>query len=139
MCADHDRHLGNPDLPDVEGLLRRSGVVAAYLFGSRAKGMAGPLSDADLGVLFGSSCADPAEAVVGLLAELNGPDLPRVDVVDVTRTTPLLAHRAISGRLLFCSDEGARAAAETRVMRECMDTQHLRAMQDRAALRRLGA
>ena len=39
-------------LPQLKTVFERHGVILAYLYGSQATGKAGPLSDADIAVLF---------------------------------------------------------------------------------------
>ena len=39
-------------LPQLKTVFERHGVILAYMYGSQATGKAGPLSDADIAVLF---------------------------------------------------------------------------------------
>jgi hypothetical protein len=119
-------------------VFQRYPVIAAYLFGSQATGATTPLSDVDIAVLLAPDAASPGEVQIMLTSDLMGV-LRRndVDVVVLNRAPALLRHRVVSrGRLLFCRDPAARAAFETAVLREYLDTAPLREAQDRALLDR---
>lgn len=85
-------------------------VLAAYLFGSVARGAAGPLSDLDVAVLL-SELADDDGDVVGRIGDALcrrlGTD--RIDVISL-RTSPVpLRYRAVrEGILVFCRDPAVR-------------------------------
>jgi predicted nucleotidyltransferase len=115
---------------DVEGLeerLRRAletreDVLVAYLFGSVARGRAGPLSDVDVAVLLAEH-GDPfprflevAEAVGCVV----GPE--RADVVLLNTAPVALAYRVLrDGRLLVCRDERARVEHWVRTVLAYLD------------------
>ncbi len=87
-------------------------VQVAYLFGSQARGQAGPLSDVDVAVLLDEGLT-PAEALdlqlrlMTDLAEALGRD--DVDVVVLNHASLVLCHQVLkSGQLLLCRDETAR-------------------------------
>lgn len=70
-------------------------VAAAYLFGSAARGVSGPLSDVDVAVLLRPQASD--EGIFDRLADrlCQSLDVSRVDVVDLG-TAPLpLRYRVI--------------------------------------------
>lgn len=108
----------------------RHGVVLAYLYGSQARGEAGPLSDVDVAVGFAPD-VPPAERfrrTLQLSAEL-GALLQRSDVsvVDVAGASPLLRHRVyLDGRLLHCPDRREHVRFATRAVRDYVDTEPLR-------------
>ena len=102
---------------------RPAGVAAVYLFGSVARGSAGPTSDVDLAVLLDE---DPPRTLDGLgldladelQAELGAP----VQVV-VLNTAPCdLTHRVLrDGRLLVDREPSARIRFEVRARNEYFD------------------
>ena len=85
-------------------------VVAAYLFGSTARGEPTPLSDVDIAVYLNEPSREArVAAYLGLrrrLAEAlaNGP----VDLVLLNDAPPALAGRIIAGDLLYAADERER-------------------------------
>lgn len=123
-------------------------VLVAYLFGSQARGDAGPLSDVDVAILVEEGLA-PAEALdlrlrlMASLARAFGAE--RVDVVVLNDAPYLLQHRVIrDGRVLFCRDELTRVRYEFRVLRDYLDfryfeDKYLQAKTDRILREGLGA
>lgn len=104
----------------------RSGVAAAWLFGSRARGTAGPSSDIDVAVLFSQDpprtlAAVPSDLLAGVAHEL-GAGAPRVDLVVVNHASCDLVHRVLrDGLLLVEHDRSARVRFETRKRAEYFD------------------
>jgi len=104
-------------------------IVAAYLFGSRARGDAKAASDVDVAVL----TAQEGERVLGgPLSQLSG-ILERVlktsvDLVDMRSASPDLVHRILrDGELIVETDPRARAAFEVQARNEYFDVlPHLR-------------
>lgn len=97
-------------------------IKFAYLFGSRARGQAGPLSDTDIAVYLSEDC-DLAEAkleVIGKLMDHLGTE--RVDLV-ILNTAPLpLAARVIRcSEVLVDRDPFSRHRYESRILREYFD------------------
>jgi predicted nucleotidyltransferase len=101
------------------------GVVAAYLFGSVARGTAGRRSDVDVAVLHATP---PPLTLEGLPLDLQA-DLERllghpVEVVNLDRAPAGLIHRVLrDGRLLVDADPGARIRFEVRARNEFFDLQ----------------
>jgi predicted nucleotidyltransferase len=123
-------------------------VVVAYLFGSQARGDAGPLSDVDVAVLLeeGLSSAEILALRLRLMEAIGRAlRLERVDVVALNDASYLLQHRVIrDGRILFSRDELARVRYEFRVLRDYLDfryfeDKYFRAMEDRILREGLGA
>jgi len=121
------------DLVDARDAIRdalagRQDVRLAYLFGSVAAGRAGPGSDLDVAVLFAD---DPAPGALDRLTEeLEDVGGRRVDLVDLGKASPLLAHQVVSkGRCLVARNEAERARFETRTVLRYCDTAHLRRIQ----------
>lgn len=101
-------------------------VVAAYLFGSQAQALAGPLSDVDLAVWL-----DPAlphgrrwkrqEELLVAAAEALGTD--EVQVVVLNDAPPLLVHRVLrGGERLVDRDPARRVAFETAAIERYLET-----------------
>lgn len=107
--------MRRPPAPDV---LRRAietavageeNVIAAYVFGSSARGAAGPLSDVDVAVLTNAAPADDDAIVDRVAARLEGTlRIPRVDVVALSRAAPPLCYRVIRDGTLIVSRDTAR-------------------------------
>jgi predicted nucleotidyltransferase len=101
----------------------RRDVVAVYLFGSVARGTAGPASDIDIAALFTTA---PAATLDGPRLTLEG-DLERalgrsVDFVVLNGAPVDLRIRILrDGRLLLDRDPAARIAYEVRTRNEAFD------------------
>lgn len=113
-------------------------VDCAWLFGSVARGDAGPLSDVDVAVLL-----DPAitpqdrVAVAAALVEELERRCGQVDLVLLEEASPLLRHRVfLHGFLLLERDARRRVAFEARAIQEYLDFQPLAAIYDRALIAR---
>lgn len=113
-------------------------VDCAWLFGSQARGEAGPLSDIDIAVLLAPSV--PAEArldVAAALIEELERRFGRVDLILLEHAPPALRHRVFrDGILLFERDPRRRVAFEVRAIQEYLDFQPLAAIYDRALIAR---
>jgi predicted nucleotidyltransferase len=102
---------------DVEG------IAAAWLFGSVARGTAGPRSDVDVAILYSK---EPPPGLAGLGLSLEG-DLERllglpVQVVVLNRASVDLVHRVLrDGALLVDRDRSRRIAFEVRSRNEFWD------------------
>lgn len=100
-----------------------SPVVAAYLFGSAARGETTPLSDVDIALYLDEPSRDRrVEAYLGLRRRLaqalaNGP----VDLVLLNDAPPALAGRIIAGDLLYSADERERIRLETTILSQYQD------------------
>jgi len=114
----------------TRALAARPEVLDAYLFGSTARGTAGPLSDVDVAVTLdeGALEDEPYGAAATLAADLMAA-LGRndVDLVLLNRARPLLAHRAVTrGIRLFSRDLAATTTREGRILsRYCDLVPHL--------------
>ena len=116
-------------------------VALAYLFGSHARGQAGPLSDVDVAVLLAGRpddgrCFDMRLDIIGGLMDiLRTGD---VDVAILNRTPLALRYRVLrDGVLLFCRDRQAMIEFYVRTMNEYLDfvpviDQHESAILERA-------
>jgi predicted nucleotidyltransferase len=102
---------------------RGDGVVAAYLFGSRARGTARKGSDVDLGVLFAetppTSLHGPPSRIADALEQALAAE---VQVVVLNSAPPDLVHRVLrDGVLVHESDRSARVRFEVARRREYLD------------------
>jgi len=103
-------------------------VVAAYLFGSRAREQAGPLSDIDIAVLVKDGNPLLAQSLEYrlrlwdcLATLLNRDD---IDVVLLNEAPLLLCHRVLQdGILLDCKDDRLRVAFAKKTLRDYLDTE----------------
>ena len=131
----------------LDACLDAEGVVAAFVFGSGARGRAGPLSDVDIG-LWVDPALDPKQRLdlqLRLMAEatavLGGRE---PDLVVLNEASPLLRHRALQGRqMLVERDRARRVQLEAAAIVEFLDTAPLRAelargLRHRVAEGRLG-
>ena len=104
---------------------RLEDVSFAYLFGSYARGQAGPLSDIDVAVhLKGSSDKSRCyERRLTLIGDLMGVlETNEVDVVILNETPPALNYRVFrDGVLLACQDRQTRIEFQARTVSEYLD------------------
>lgn len=129
----------------ISGYCRRhEEIVAAYLFGSVARGRQGSLSDIDLAFLldrrhprlpqslpYQSACASDLMHLLGSNA---------VDLVLLPAPFPLLQHRILrDSHLLYCRDHRQRVAFETKAVQTYLDLQPLYAAYTRRRFTRLGS
>lgn len=98
-------------------------VVAAWLFGSRARGEARPDSDVDVAVLLRQDSPATLEGLrLGLESDLEQVCQRSVDLVIVNRAPPDLVHRVLrDGVLLVERDRSARVRFEVRSRNEYFD------------------
>ncbi len=93
----------------IRGVLRRHrAVTAAKLFGSRAKGTAGPASDIDL-ALWGELPASLMARIAGELEELPLPYTFDVQAYNAIQHAPLREHIDRVGRGFYVRAEECRA------------------------------
>ncbi len=116
-------------------------VVAAYLFGSQARGQAGPLSDVDLGAWL-----DPAldrdrrwKRQLDLIGLGTGTlRTNEVQVIVLNDAPPLLTHRVLrDGIVLADSDPPQRVRLETDAIIRYLDTMPLREEMSRGLRQRM--
>lgn len=127
-------------LPDtIEGALHSSfqGRIAtyfaannaikfAYLFGSCARGQAGPLSDIDLAVYLDYRL-DPFTAKLRYLEELYRLlNTERCDLVVLNNAPLILQYEVIRYGKVLKENKQRRVSFETKVIREYLDTEPLR-------------
>lgn len=138
--AARERELRLPALEAIVDRLdrfceTRSDILCAWVFGSRARGSAGPASDIDVAILRKPDEPAPAGPWGSSWGELHR-DLVRalgvgdddVDLVFPDRVrSVILAHRATwHGRLVFCRDHRARVRLLTAIALRFLDAAPLR-------------
>lgn len=102
--------------PILEVLEASDDVEVAWLYGSRARGDAGPESDFDLAVAFRARTTDPWEQVDALRARLQERISRQVSVIDINRVpTPLAVNVVDQGRVLLCRSDLRLRTEEARV------------------------
>jgi hypothetical protein len=113
----------DPTTPIRHQLEARDDLAAAWLFGSQARGTAGPESDLDVGVLF---LEDPPRTLEGLHLDLQD-DLRGalgrpVDLVVMKRAPADQVHRVLrDGILLVERDRSRRVRFEVKKRAEYFD------------------
>jgi predicted nucleotidyltransferase len=129
------------DASELKRLLEGHGVILAYLYGSQARGVAGPLSDVDVAVLFQPQLAAKERwhrrltLTAGLTSVFHRSD---VFVADLAEATPLLKNEVRrEGQVLYCADEDVRVEFEVQALREFEDTKLLRRIQQLYLLERI--
>lgn len=108
----------------VAYLARCPHVVAAYLFGSLARGEATVRSDVDLAVLF-DACQGPREHVerqLDLMVALEAFSDREVQVTLLNTASPMLAYQVLrEGLCLYARDDREQIAFEVRTMKRYFD------------------
>ena len=101
-------------------------IKFAYLFGSTARGSAGPLSDLDIAVFL--DCRfDLFSCRLKIMESLaRAIKTERFDLVVLNDATPLLCHEAIKDGIILKEDRPRRVMFESRAVREYLDTAYLR-------------
>ena len=103
-------------------------VKFAYLFGSHAKGRAGPLSDIDLGVYLDNRF-DFFTCRLRLLEEvsqrLKGLDC---DLIVLNNAPLILQYEVIREGIVLKEDKPRRVQFETHVLRHYLDTEEFRSV-----------
>ncbi len=128
-------------LPRLKTVFEQYGVALAYLYGSQARGDAGPLSDVDIAILFSREVPEGERFnrilhLHGELASVFGRD--DVNVVDLGKGTPLLNNNVrLYGQVLYCADDAVRVEFEVETLHRYVDTQPLRQEQNKYLVEKL--
>ena len=123
------RYIRRVDSPGLDERLREvllaqeTDLVAAYLYGSQARGTARLGSDVDIAVLFRTPvAAGPRSRLMDVQRALDATVREEVQLVDLRSAPPDLVHRVLrDGRLLLDRDRSARIAFEVRSRNEYFD------------------
>lgn len=107
-----------------ERFVTRQEVVAAYLFGSRAEGVARPASDTDIAVLLDERIKDTFKYRLELADELERLAGTQIDLI-LLREAPLLLQFQIlkKGKVVFERDVDRRASYEMYILGKYYDYQ----------------
>ncbi|MCL7453271.1 MAG: nucleotidyltransferase domain-containing protein [Anaerolineae bacterium] len=115
------------NLPAISTVLARQGdVVAAYLFGSLARGQAGPLSDIDIAALLTPALEEQAavERQLDLMVALDALDPREMQVTLLNHAPPALAYQVLRDGILFYErSQPQRIGFEVRAMQRYFDVQ----------------
>jgi predicted nucleotidyltransferase len=129
------------DLDAVRAYLQTRGdLVASYLFGSRAEGVARPDSDVDIALLFKRALDRQAlwDARLEIGAALSRLCRCAVDVVPLNEAPVLLCFQVLRhGRLLTDQQPSARAEFEVRALSRYYDAGRYRAFRSEELRRRI--
>ena len=108
-------------------LVERFRPAAILLYGSQARGRAGPLSDVDLALLSGSATEPDAMELARARTDLEALLGRDVDLVVLDTASPVLAMQVLrQGRLLYERDPAALAAFAVRALGEYFDLKQTR-------------
>lgn len=92
----------------VSRLKRNRRVIAAYLFGSQAKGKARTNSDIDIALLLRGRRHEnySAQALEITCDVMKAAGVDRIDILILNTATPIARHQVyLHGRRIFCRDE----------------------------------
>ena len=120
--------MDSPLVQSLRAAFADEDCVAAWLFGSQARGDAGEQSDADIGVLFGRP--RPArldELPTRLHGKLEQAAGREIDLVVLDGADPDLVHRVLRDGLLLADHQpGRRIAFEVRMRNLWFDLEPVR-------------
>jgi predicted nucleotidyltransferase len=101
-------------------LAATTNVIAAWAFGSAQNGQINLGSDIDIGVLFAS--LPTLDEQIDLLTNLQQTlQTDNIDLVVLNNANPILRFEAVSGRPVYCRDDGQRAEFVSLTAREYED------------------
>ncbi len=107
-------------------LSKRSEVLAAYLYGSHAKGYAREGSDIDIGVLLYPNVKYSLMDEGGLKMEIDCIDDFDVDAFVINDKSPSFKYSVIGPRgVIFCRDDSLRADFEVQAFNEYFEVKPL--------------
>lgn len=95
------------ELQQIAGYLgeRFAAVRAVYLFGSTARGLAGPDSDLDLALLFAPGCEAGRSELLEARDELECRTGREVDLVDLSRADTVFRKEVVAGSTILLDRE----------------------------------
>ena len=127
--------------PQAKNELKRLGLEALYVFGSRAQGLEGPLSDYDFAVLLPQAGHSRGDALYNELYDILSPLCPRQlenDVIDIVflrdAALELRFHVVRYGKVLYDDAPLERSRFEETTTEEYCDYRPLLNIFDQALL-----
>ncbi len=126
-------------LDAIKDLLARCPEVSfAYLFGSRARGATGPLSDIDVAVFLDRQVETFTFRLrlMEKLAQVLGAE--RFDLVTLNDAPPVLRYEVIREGQVIKENKRSRIEFEARTLGEYLDTAHMRSVQQDYLKKQLG-
>lgn len=125
----------------IKEIAEKMNLDYIYLFGSQARGTAGPLSDFDLAAKFNSRTKNKFKAKLNLLTELQKIlKSEKVDVVDIEKADPIMRFYIVSeGKVLYSRSEEKRIMDKVKITLFYLDkkyyyTRHLKEAAQKMAL-----
>jgi len=130
LQEDNVQVLDKKTIRKIQKILQgQPNVIAAYLFGSTARGQTHPKSDLDIGVVLKDEESLSFGELVSLMTMIDEavPDF-KVDVRPIVkRSSPLFVFNVIKeGRPIYVKSEKERVQFEVAALKRFYDTQHLR-------------
>lgn len=114
-------------ISDIQKVLKKEPrILATYIFGSYAKGIANKESDFDIAVVVENKKSISESAAYELLKDIPFPKDPDISIVDKTSSPIFLFQIIKSGAKIYTKDENKTDAFEAYVLKYYYDTQHLR-------------
>ena len=109
----------------MEQELKRLGVLAVYLIGSRARGQERADSDIDIAVVVKNQKKANLRQILAVLAEKFPPERLHLSLMDLTHTSPLFLYQiAKEGQLLFAGEENFPPLFAAQAMQRYFDDQY---------------
>ncbi len=127
--------MSSPDAATLEGAIAKAAeqcpnVLAAYVFGSRARGEGRAHSDLDVAVLETPGRPLDLEAEDRLRRAIAAATGLRVDLAFLRPSSPVPAFEVLAGgRRVLARDEERADEIEEDLLRRYLDTEHLRRVQ----------
>lgn len=121
-------------------IFQKHKVKLAYLFGSQAKGIAGPESDFDVAVLFKEPPLDPLalRETMDLSSDLYTYFPAKIDIVSLHYAPLLLKYEIVAhSQVLYSKDEKERINFEVSVIKEYIDEEPVRKLYNDALYKRI--
>ena len=129
--------LPRPVADAVEEMVARDELDLVLLFGSRARGEHGPMSDVDLAVRTNKNVEDVHDWKLATLGRLAGP-VQSVDLVLIEQASLALRYRvARDGLPLWTRDERALFSFRFEAVRDWLDFEPVLRAHDAALVRRV--
>ena len=130
-----------------EALLRELGVAVVYLFGSQAEGIAGPMSDIDIGIVYADADSNSLnrnrgelyQALYNIFTDVfDMRGFREIDIIMLDRAPLELRFDVIThGTVIFETDPELRSDFEERTAALYRDFKPLREESNRAVLQRV--